>query len=347
MPCGLAPASIMSLRFPLVATLITLTVLLAALGIAIAFGGPKVPPPMASINDPFRNLDFSNLPPVARYKGSDGASLSYRAYMPIMSPPRGSVVLIHGSSASSTSMHVLAEAFAKAGYSAYALDIRGHGNSGSKGKISYVGQLEDDLAVFVREVAPTSPATLVGFSSGGGFALRFGSGGHQDKFQSYLLLSPFLGPDAPTHRPGSGGWVNVGVPRIIALSVLNTLGIRAFNGLPVASFALNEEARKFLTPEYSFSLAANFAPHRDYEKDIKSVRRPCAVLAGANDEAFVTAELEPLFRALGQQWSVRLLPGVGHIALTLDPKAVGAAVSAVEVLQTNGVSSPARKPSSP
>jgi pimeloyl-ACP methyl ester carboxylesterase len=43
-------------------------------------------------------------------------------------------------------MHELAKAFAAAGYAAYALDIRGHGDSGDKGKIAYVGQLEDAVS---------------------------------------------------------------------------------------------------------------------------------------------------------------------------------------------------------
>ena len=43
--------------------LIVVAVLAAALGLAIALGGPgKAPPPMSSISDPFKNVDFSDLP---------------------------------------------------------------------------------------------------------------------------------------------------------------------------------------------------------------------------------------------------------------------------------------------
>ena len=46
-----------------VTILIVVAVLVAALGLAIALGGPgKAPPPMSSINDPFKNVDFSDLP---------------------------------------------------------------------------------------------------------------------------------------------------------------------------------------------------------------------------------------------------------------------------------------------
>ena len=267
-------------------------VMVVALVATIALGGPKEQPPMSSISDPFKTVEFSDLPPLQRYNAEDGAALAYRYYVPAADLPKGSVVLVHGSSASSNSMHLLAKAFAKAGYKTYALDIRGHGASGVKGTIDHVGQLEDDLGVFVNAISLTKPATLVGFSSGGGFVLRFAGSKRQAEFQSYLLFSPFLGPDAPNYRPGAGGWVNVGIPRIVGLSVLNRLGIHVFNGLAVTNFALGEEAKKSLTSAYSFSLAANFQPQRDYEANIRAVHIPVAVVAGANDEIFVTSKLE-------------------------------------------------------
>lgn len=306
-------------------------IFIAGLAAAIAFGGPTSPPPeMASISNPFDTVDFSGLPPLLRYTAGDGAALAYRHYGPVSGAVKGSVVLVHGSSASSNSMHVLAKAFAAAGYDAYALDMRGHGASGTKGTIDYIGQFEDDLSAFAGAVLLTKPATLVGFSSGGGFVLRVAGGPRQDAFQNYLLLSPFLSVDAPNARPGGGGWVNIGLPRIIALTILNRLGMRAFHDLPVTSFALREETKKMLTPTYSFSLAANFAPQRDYEANIRAVHRPVAVVAGTADDVFMTDKLEAIFLKQGQPWPVTLLPGIGHIALTLDPAAVEAAVRAVE-----------------
>ena len=302
------------------------------LAAALAFGGPTSPPAMASIGKPFATVDFSGMPPLSRYASGDGAALAYRYYKPAGGGRRGSIVLVHGSSASSNSMHVLAKAFASAGYDAYALDIRGHGGSGVKGTIGYVGQLEDDLEAFVNTVRPARPATLAGFSSGGGFVLRVAGSRRQDAFQNYLLLSPFLSLDAPNARPGSGGWVNVGLPRIVAITILNQLGIRAFNDLPVISFGLSEEAKTVLTPSYSFPLATNFGPESDYAANIRAVHQPVAVVAGASDEAFVTDKLEGIFRAQGQSWPVTLLPGIGHIALTLDSGAVAAAVNAVEAM---------------
>ena len=305
--------------------------LATALAAAIAFGGPGVPKPLASINDPFKAVDFSDLPPHVFFQAADGAALAYRAYAPRPGAAlKGSVVLVHGSSGSSNSMHVVAKALASAGYAAYALDIRGHGASGPKGTIAYVGQLEDDLAAFVKAVPLAKPSTLAGFSSGGGFVLRFAGSTRQDAFQHYVLLSPFLGSRAPTYRPNSGGWVDVGIPRIVGLMVLNRLGVHAFNELPVINFALDEEAKKLLTPTYTFNLASNFGPQQDVEANIQAVHQPVRVVAGASDEAFVTDKLEGFFRQQGKTWPVTLLPGIKHIPLTLDATAVSAIVAAVD-----------------
>ncbi len=322
----------MHLSTLLKATLALMVAAALAVAAAIALGGPTPPQPMASINDPFNAVDFSGMPPLLRYQAKDGAALAYRRYAPAQGMAQGSVVLVHGSSANSHSMHVLAKAYAAAGYDTFALDIRGHGASGengAKGRIGYIGQLEDDLASFVATVAPAKPSRLVGFSSGGGFVLRFAGSPRQDLFQSYLLLSPYLGPDAPNYRPNAGGWVHVGVPRIVGLMLLNRLGIHGFNDLPVTNFALSDEAKARLTPAYSYALAANFGPQRDIVANIKAVHQPLAVLAGVSDEVFMTDKLEGFFRQQGQSWPVTLLPGVGHISLTLDGGAVRAAVHAV------------------
>ena len=300
----------------------------AALALALGFGGPGEPAPMASIIDPFRHVDFSDLPGPSRFTARDGAALAYRAY-PAAGAVRGAVVLVHGSSASSSSLHLLAKGLAAAGFAAYALDVRGHGDSGPRGRVAYVGQLEDDLEDFMGAVRPGRPCTLAGFSSGGGFALRCAGGARQKLFSSYLLLSPFLGAQAPTFRPGAGGWVKVGVPRVIALTILNGFGVRWFNGLTVTRFALDEQAKDLLTPAYSYALAAGFQPWPDYRANIRAAAQPLSVLAGADDEVFHAERFAGVFRAAGKAVPVTLLPGIGHVALTLDPAAVRAAVEQV------------------
>ena len=74
-------------------------------------------------------------------------------------PPRGPAtgriaIVVHGSSGSSRSaIHALSQALAARGVETYAVDIRGHGASGTRGDIRYLGQLEDDLADLVGKSA--------------------------------------------------------------------------------------------------------------------------------------------------------------------------------------------------
>lgn len=311
---------------------IAVSLVVAVLVLAIILGGPAPAPPMASINEPFKSVDFSDLPALKNYTAKDGAALAYRQYEPKDVAPQGSVILIHGSSASSNSMHVLAKAFVEGGFSAYAMDVRGHGVSGPKGTVQYVGQLEDDLAAFMQTVSVKQPSTLVGFSSGGGFAMRFAASDRQALFQSYLFMSPFIHQDAANAQTESA-WGHVGIPRIVAISILNQVGITAFNALPVISFALDDAAKKRLTPEYSYVLATNFRLPNDYQAAIRKIHQPSAVLAGKDDELFQTDKLEMIFREEGKNWPVTLLPGVGHIPLTLKPDAVHEAVNMVKQLQ--------------
>ena len=310
----------------------TALVVLLMVTAALVWGGPGTPAPIASINDPFKSVDFSHMPVLKNYLGADGAKLFYREYAPQGDNIKGSAVLIHGSSASSESLHPMATALASAGVHVYALDIRGHGDSAPKGHIAFIGQLESDLQMFVQTVQPPSPSTLIGFSSGGGFALRVAASEMQSAFDSYLLLAPYLGHTAPNYRPDSGGWVSVGVPRIVALNALNAVGIRYWNDLPVLRFALTEEAKKFLTPEYDFNLNMNFAANADYQVDLLNAKGKVAILAGDADELLQSQELQGMVQSAGKDWAVQLLPGVQHIPLTLEPLALKAIAEQVQNL---------------
>ena len=310
----------------------TTIVLLFMLTAALIWGGPGTPAPMQSINDPFQSVDFSTLPPLKNFKGADGSALYYREYAPAAKEPRGSAVLIHGSSASSNSLHPMATALAAAGVQVYALDVRGHGASGHKGHIDFIGQLESDLQMFVQAIKPPTPSTLIGFSAGGGFVLRMAASEMQSSFDSYLLLSPFLTHRAPNYRLDSGGWVSVGVPRILALTVLNAMGLSHWNDWPVTRFALSEEAKSFLTPEYGFNLAMNFAPHQDYKLDLENAKGKVAILAGDADELLKSQELQGIVQSAGKDWPVQLLPGIQHIPLTLEPAALKAIAELVQKL---------------
>ncbi|MGC7402994.1 alpha/beta hydrolase [Pandoraea pneumonica] len=281
---------------------------------------------MTGVADQFKSVDYSDLPPVASVIARDGTPLAYRRYggKEDGTASVGAAILVHGSSADSKSLHVLAKDIASRGFTVYALDIRGHGATGLRGNIAYVGQLDDDLEDFVAGIHEPLPKTLVGFSSGGGFALRIAGGRLQSLFDRYLLIAPFISHDAPTSRPRSGGWVSVGMPRMIVLTILNRFGLHWLNSLPVIRFALSDAARGRLTETYSYNLMTNFRALPDYRQNIAAVHRPLHVVAGEDDEFVIPGRYASVFAEAKGPVAISLLPNTGHIAMTVDRHATQA-----------------------
>src|SRR5882724_2522521 len=195
-------------------------------------------------------VDLSSLPAIERFQGRDGTWLGFRHYVAKGAATGRAAIVVHGSSGSSGgTIHALSQALAARGVDTFAVDIRGHGASGTRGDIGYVGQLEDDLADFValvRKTIPNAPLTLLGHSAGGGFALRVAASTIQNLFARTILLAPYLGYNAPTNRPDSGGWASADVPRIAALTMLRRIGIDCCDALPVVAFAVQPNSEKIL-----------------------------------------------------------------------------------------------------
>jgi non-heme chloroperoxidase len=306
---------------------VLVVVILAGFAGVLAFDAPAKPEPLASISAPFAHVDFSDLPPVKTYAARDGAALGYRTYDG--GAGQGAelvVVLIHGSSDNGAGMHPLAKALRDAGASVYVPVLRGHGVSGRVGDVDYIGQLEDDLADFVKVLRPLHPDasfSLIGFSSGGGFVLRAIAGPDEKLFDRFIMISPALPPGAPTIRPDTGGWVAVAKPRIIALVLLNRLGIHRFNGLPIVAFATSPQVPD-LTSFYSFRLAVDFGAPRDYLAALSRSTKPAALLVGGSDEVFYPEQFAPLFKPARPDLPVTIVPGVGHIGMTVSPEGIAA-----------------------
>jgi non-heme chloroperoxidase len=305
----------------------------AALAGMIAFGTGAPPKPLASIGDPFKAVDFSALPALEKLPARHGSPIAFRHWdVASQGTPERVVIAIHGSSASGSSLLPLAKALQARGFTVYAPDIRGHGDTGTRGDIDYAKELDDDLADFVAAVKvrhPKAELALMGFSSGGGFALHTAATPLGAAFARVVLLSPFLGPRAPTVKQDqANAWAKVYLPRLIALAVLDRLGIHAFEHLPVIAFAVLPEQAKFLSPSYSFVLARAFGTE-DYAADLHNAKVPLAVLVGGNDELFDASRFSATIEAIRPDTPVVVVPGLDHIGLALDPRAVPAIVAAL------------------
>jgi alpha-beta hydrolase superfamily lysophospholipase len=280
------------------------------------------PPELTSVSKTAGAVDRSDMPGIDRFHARDGTELAYRHY-PARAPATGQIaVVVHGSSGSSIAVHALAKALAERGVETYAPDIRGHGASGTRGDIVYLGQLEEDLSDFVGEIRKVHPAaslTLIGHSSGGGFALRVAGSPIQDLFTRTVLLAPYLGYDAPSSRQDAGGWASPDIPRFLGLTILRRLGIICCESLPTIAFAVGPNTSSILASTYSYRLMRNFGTTRDYREDLAAAGRPVAVFAGGVDELMFPDKYRD---AVGQRVPVRLIDGVNHMGIVSDPAAV-------------------------
>ena len=283
-------------------------------------------PELTSVSEARKSVDFSKLPGIERFQARDGTVLGFRHY-PATGPDTGrAAIVIHGSSGSSgTTIHALSGALAAHGVETWAIDIRGHGASGTRGDIGYLGQLEDDLADFVavvRKTAPTAPLTLIGHSAGGGFALRVAASPIQNLFARSVLLAPYLGYDAPTNRPNSGGWASADIPRIIGLLVLRQLGVHCCDALPVLAFAVPPNSEKILVPTYTDRLMRNFANHPDFRADLAAVTKPLTIISGADDELMLADKYAEAVHGVARSVNVKLIDGVNHMGIVSSPAAI-------------------------
>jgi alpha-beta hydrolase superfamily lysophospholipase len=310
----------------------------AALVLTAMLATPLAPlPELTSISKTARAVDRSTMPSLQRFSARDGTELAYRHY-----PARGIAsekiaILVHGSSGSSTSVHALADALAARGVETYAPDIRGHGGSGSRGDIAYIGQLENDLEDFVavvRKTSPDQPLTLLGHSAGGGFVLRVASSPIQNLFARTVLLAPYLGYDAPTTRESSG-WASPDLPRLFALAALRRIGIDCCEDLPTLAFAVPPNSARMLAPTYSYRLMRNFAT-RGYKADLAAVTRPLTLISGAADELMLADNYADAVHAVAPSVDVKLLAGVNHMGIVSDVKAVSAIAEDVAMRGTPG-----------
>ena len=252
-----------------------------------------------------------------RFHARDGTTLIYRSYggqAPI------ELILLHGSSSHSAYLSHLATEVSRSGLArVWTPDVRGHGTSPQRrGDIDYIDQLEDDLADligWIRSMNPNAAVILGGHSSGGGLAIRFAGGSYKGTADGHLLLAPYFGYNAPTNRPELSGWATPKTSRIVALNLLNAMGILSFNGITTIEFDLPPAYRTGSeTLVYTYRLMTGFSP-RNYATDLQAIEEPILVAVGTDDESFYAEEFRGIFEAFSPHAQIELIPGAKHLGL--------------------------------
>jgi len=303
--------------------------LLALVAGALLLSPVSPPPELQSIHAGAVAVDHSGMPSLSRFQARDGTTLAYRLYPAANETAQNIVILIHGSAGHSVTMNEIAKRLAADNFVAVSPDIRGHGESGTRGDVGHFGQLDDDLEDLLAQLRgqyPQAHFALLGFSSGGGFALRVAAGKLSSDFDRLVLLSPYLGYDAASTRGSatSALWASPDVPRFIALAMLRRLHLPCCEALPVIAFAVAPGSEKKVTSQYSFRLLTNFGPPLDLSAAFHRLKMPTTILAGSADELMQSDKYADIVRGIEPAIDVKLLSGLGHMDMLHASAAIDA-----------------------
>jgi non-heme chloroperoxidase len=293
----------------------------------IASSPPKIDKPLDIFG--FANLTARaaapDIPAFERFMTRTGEELAYRVYD---SSSERILIFVHGSSYHGAGYHGLASSISSGGAAKVILpNLRGHLLSGRRrGDVDYIGQLEDDLADLVRHLRGEGfqgPIVLGGHSSGGGLAIRFAGGTHNDLVSSYLILSPII-PTSPAVRLGtSGGWTSLHKRRLFGLLFLNVFRMHGLDGLSIIEF--NKPAKYWdgtETLSYSHRLNASYHPPYRYAGSLRALDGKALVLVGSDDEAVDPDALRDLFASNAPHSQVIVLPAINHFGIFTEAIAV-------------------------
>ncbi|MFD1775824.1 alpha/beta hydrolase [Paenibacillus rhizophilus] len=252
----------------------------------------------------------------------------YYRYYPSAAKTATAIILLHGISEDSKYLFPYSQKVSSTGLAhVFTPDLRGYGpKAANLGDIDYIGQLEDDLADLIQYIKDKFPhvkqIVMAGHSAGGGTAIRFAGSRYADCVDSYLLLAPYLGPGNPTERPADGHR-KLHMGKVIILSLLDSIGIKGWHGLPAMEFYKRpEELHDGMATKLSFRLLLSRSPMK-YKRDLTKLTKltkPTLVLVGAEDEVFYADRYEELLSAYTKA-HVHIVPGANHDGLLASPVA--------------------------
>lgn len=256
-----------------------------------------------------------------RFKARDGAERIYRLY----GQGDDLLVFLHGSASDGRYLAAFAQGLAEtAGIRVATLDMRGHGALPvRRGDVDHVAQQEHDIADLAGTLGDQrrfGRFMIGGHSLGGGLAIRYAANPSLRRPDALLLVAPYIHRNAPSARPGSGGWAAANVKRFAGIEMLQRLGVHAFDHLPVLELAVAPSARDGTeTPHYSWRLFASTTPRADWKADIAAIACPMLVVGAAKDVIFRS---EGYTEVLAGKHNARvdILPDIGHFELATSPE---------------------------
>lgn len=218
------------------------------------------------------------------FRAQDGVKLGYR----VLTAGNQSLalVMIHGLASNLTRWTEFSESVNLEGWMLLRLDLRGHGSSMCRGRISH-RQWVDDLN-YVLEHEGCSRAVILGHSLGAQVGLHFAAT-YPEKTAGLILVDPVI-PDCLEGKLALAGKLRPLLWLLIRLLWLgNFLGFRRRHFPPLDLYTLDRETRELLKSDAGADIASIYAqplsdirhlPLANYLQDVYEVTRALPCLAG-------------------------------------------------------------------
>jgi len=232
-------------------------------------------------------------------EGVDGTTLFCRHWLPQAAATRVAVIA-HGLAEHSGRYEYLAGRLAASGFTVYALDHRGHGQSpGRRANIQRFDRVVEDLQALVARAAkdnPGLPLTLIGHSMGGAIALACALR-HPAAIRNLVLSGPALsaGKQVPALQLIMVRLLSAILPNVGAL----TLPADAISRNPAVVRAYEQDPLVYRGAIPARTMAELLKAMQAFPETVDALRMPVLVLHGTADRLVPLGPVEPVLKRLG------------------------------------------------
>ncbi|WP_265445334.1 alpha/beta fold hydrolase [Flexivirga meconopsidis] len=267
--------------------------------------------------------EVTSAPPIERIvRAADGAGLHTYDHGPRDGAP---VILVHGWGSRASAWNGVRSRLVDAGRRVIALDLRGHGDSGTGTAPVSLTVLADDLRRVLRAL-DVEGAVCVGHSGGGLAALQLAH--HEPDLVGGLVL---LGTAAQDSGAAPPEVALMGSPLLTAALRRPRFAHRILSATmgPDRRIAARDQIAADLADTPSGVRAAYFraTQHVDLTAQCAQLQLPVVVARGDEDKVVGGAGVEQTAQLLGT--SVRVVPFAGHSLPLEEPEVVAEAVEEV------------------
>ena len=230
-------------------------------------------------------------------KGSSGLKLHIRSW-PATGNARAVVVMCHGVNSHGGQYLWSGEQFAKAGFAAYALDLRGRGKSeGERLYVDTVAEYVDDVAATIelaKSRNPGLPVFLLGHSAGGVVSATY-TLDNQKELAGFICESFAFQIPAPGFALAAIKGLSHIAPRLHVLK----LPLEAFTRDPAALAALKADPLIANENQPAATVAALVRADERLMEEFPNIHIPVFIMHGTADKATVPAGSQVFFDTVG------------------------------------------------